>query len=107
MKTHNIITAVLLAGAVVLEVAEKGDAAGLFVILAMINYVVGLLLEWDYIDNKGNEMRESEFDGKYGVVKGPDLDGDFVISDDDGYLYVDDKMLDFMIEHRQIKGKML
>jgi len=51
-------------------------------------------------------VKESEFCGKYGVVKGPDLDGDFVISDNDGYLYVDDEMLDFMIEHRQVKGKM-
>lgn len=58
------------------------------------------------IFNKGNEVRDVEFCGKWGVVKGPDLDGDFVISDDDGYLYVDDEMLDFMIEHRQIKGKM-
>lgn len=52
-------------------------------------------------------MKDSEFCGKYGVIKDPDSEGDFGITGDDGsQIWVDDEMLDFMIEHRQIKGKM-
>ena len=48
----------------------------------------------------------SEYNGEYGIVKGPDSDGDFEITGGDGgWVFVDDKMLDFMIEHRQVKGK--
>ena len=51
-------------------------------------------------------MKESEFHGMRGVINGPDSDGEFKITDDDGsHIYVDDEMLVFMIEHRQSKGK--
>ena len=52
-------------------------------------------------------MKVSEFCGKNGVIKGPDSEGDFEITCGDGsQIWVDDEMLDYMIEHRQVKGKM-
>jgi hypothetical protein len=43
----------------------------------------------------------AELKGQYGIVEGPDYSGDFKLTaSENEWIYVDQEMLDFMIEHR-------